>query len=71
MRTEIGGQDRRRHRALVAPALLALLPRVRQDPDRRVKDSGFGRESPRWMIDDFTVVKTLLLHGVSVFGEDR
>jgi acyl-CoA reductase-like NAD-dependent aldehyde dehydrogenase len=35
-----------------------------------VKDSGFGRESPRWMIDDFTVVKTLLLRGVSVFGED-
>lgn len=34
-----------------------------------VKDSGFGRESPRWMIDDFTVVKTLLLRGVSVFGE--
>ena len=35
-----------------------------------VKDSGFGRESPRWMIDDFTVVKTLLLRGVSVFGEE-
>ena len=36
-----------------------------------VKDSGFGRESPRWMIDDFTVVKTLLLRGMSVFGEER
>ena len=36
-----------------------------------VKDSGFGRESPRWMIDDFTVVKTLLLRGVSVFGEEQ
>jgi acyl-CoA reductase-like NAD-dependent aldehyde dehydrogenase len=35
-----------------------------------VKDSGFGRESPRWMIDDFTVVKTLLLRGLSVFGEE-
>jgi acyl-CoA reductase-like NAD-dependent aldehyde dehydrogenase len=35
-----------------------------------VKDSGFGRESPRWMIDDYTVVKTLLLRGVSVFGEE-
>ncbi len=35
-----------------------------------VKDSGIGRESPRWMIDDFTVVKTLLLRGVSVFGEE-
>jgi acyl-CoA reductase-like NAD-dependent aldehyde dehydrogenase len=34
-----------------------------------VKDSGFGRESPRWMIDDYTVVKTLLLRGISVFGE--
>jgi acyl-CoA reductase-like NAD-dependent aldehyde dehydrogenase len=34
-----------------------------------VKDSGFGRESPRWMIDDYTVVKTLLLRGMSVFGE--
>ncbi|MBV9379517.1 MAG: aldehyde dehydrogenase family protein [Streptosporangiaceae bacterium] len=33
-----------------------------------VKDSGFGRESPRWLIEDFTVVKTLLLRGVSLFG---
>ena len=33
-----------------------------------VKDSGFGRESPRWMIDDYTVVKTLMLRGMSVFG---
>ncbi len=33
-----------------------------------VKSSGFGRESPRWMIDDYTVVKTLLLRGISVFG---
>ncbi|MBB4752264.1 aldehyde dehydrogenase family protein [Actinoplanes lobatus] len=30
-----------------------------------VKDSGFGRESPRWMIDDYTSVKTLLLRGIS------
>ena len=35
-----------------------------------MKDSGFGRESPRWMIDDYTVVKTLLLRGMSVFGEE-
>jgi acyl-CoA reductase-like NAD-dependent aldehyde dehydrogenase len=35
-----------------------------------VKDSGFGRESPRWMIDDYTVVKTLLLRGLSLFGEE-
>ncbi|WP_370617406.1 aldehyde dehydrogenase family protein [Mumia qirimensis] len=33
-----------------------------------VKDSGVGRESPRWMIDDFTHVKTLLLKGQSVWG---
>ncbi len=36
-----------------------------------VKDSGFGRESPRCMIEDYTVVKTLLLRGVSVWGERR
>lgn len=35
-----------------------------------VKDSGFGRESPRWMIEDFTVTKTLLLRGVSLYGDD-
>lgn len=35
-----------------------------------VKDSGFGRESPRWMIEDFTVVKTLLVRGATVFGEE-
>ena len=34
-----------------------------------VKDSGFGRESPRWMIEDYTIVKTLLLRGVSIWGE--
>jgi acyl-CoA reductase-like NAD-dependent aldehyde dehydrogenase len=34
-----------------------------------VKDSGFGRESPRWMIDDYTVVKTLLLRGMSLYGD--
>jgi acyl-CoA reductase-like NAD-dependent aldehyde dehydrogenase len=34
-----------------------------------VKDSGFGRESPRWMIEDYTVVKTLLLRGLSLWGE--
>ncbi|HEX6519295.1 MAG TPA: aldehyde dehydrogenase family protein [Streptosporangiaceae bacterium] len=35
-----------------------------------VKDSGFGRESPRWMIEDFTVVKTLLMRGVSLYGDN-
>ncbi|MER6186115.1 aldehyde dehydrogenase family protein [Streptomyces sp. NPDC001652] len=34
-----------------------------------VKDSGFGRETPRSMIDDYTVVKTLLLRGLSVWGD--
>ena len=32
-----------------------------------VKDSGIGRESPRWMIDEYTVVKTLLLRGTSLW----
>jgi acyl-CoA reductase-like NAD-dependent aldehyde dehydrogenase len=36
-----------------------------------VKDSGFGRESPRSMIEDFTVVRTLLLRGMSIWGEQR
>ncbi|GAA0434215.1 aldehyde dehydrogenase [Actinoplanes capillaceus] len=36
-----------------------------------VKDSGFGRESPRWMIDDYTVVKTLMLRGLSLFGDQE
>jgi acyl-CoA reductase-like NAD-dependent aldehyde dehydrogenase len=34
-----------------------------------VKDSGFGRESPAQMIDDYTVVKTLMLRGMSIWGE--
>lgn len=34
-----------------------------------VKDSGFGRESPRWLIDDYTVVKTLVLRGLSIWGD--
>jgi acyl-CoA reductase-like NAD-dependent aldehyde dehydrogenase len=34
-----------------------------------VKDSGFGREAPRAMIEDYTVVKTLLLRGLSIWGE--
>ncbi|MBK5249128.1 MAG: aldehyde dehydrogenase family protein [Actinomycetales bacterium] len=33
-----------------------------------VKDSGIGRESPRWMIDDYTYVKTLLWKDQSVWG---
>ena len=33
-----------------------------------VKDSGIGRESPRWMIDDYTYVKTLLWKDESVWG---
>ncbi|MEU9951052.1 aldehyde dehydrogenase family protein, partial [Streptomyces sp. NPDC047939] len=34
-----------------------------------VKDSGFGRESPRWLIDDYTVVKTLMLRDLSIWGD--
>jgi acyl-CoA reductase-like NAD-dependent aldehyde dehydrogenase len=33
-----------------------------------VKDSGFGRESPKHMIEDYTVVKTLMLRDVSLWG---
>lgn len=36
-----------------------------------VKDSGFGREAPRQMIEDYTVVKTLLLRDLSVWGSVR
>ena len=35
-----------------------------------VKDSGFGRESPAHLIEDFTVVKTLMLRGMSIWGEE-
>ena len=34
-----------------------------------VKDSGIGRESPRWMIEDYTVIKTLMLRNTSLWGE--
>ena len=33
-----------------------------------VKDSGSGRESPRWMIDEYTVTKTLMLRGTTLWG---
>ncbi len=35
-----------------------------------VKDSGIGRESPAWMIDDYTVIKTLILRGMSIWGDE-
>jgi len=35
-----------------------------------VKDSGFGRESPRFMVEDYTVVKTLMLREMSIWGEN-
>ena len=35
-----------------------------------VKDSGFGRESPRCMVEDYTVVKTLMLREMSIWGEN-
>jgi acyl-CoA reductase-like NAD-dependent aldehyde dehydrogenase len=34
-----------------------------------VKDSGFGRESPAHMIDDYTSVKTLLVRDLSIWGD--
>jgi len=36
-----------------------------------VKDSGFGRESPGPMIEDLTVVRTMLIRGMSIWGEER
>lgn len=33
-----------------------------------VKDSGFGRESPRFMIQDYTTVKTLMLRDLSLWN---
>lgn len=35
-----------------------------------VKDSGFGRESPRLMIEDFTVVKMMVMRNVSIWGRE-
>ena len=34
-----------------------------------MKESGFGRESPRFMIADYTVVKTLMLRDISLWGQ--
>lgn len=34
-----------------------------------VKDSGFGREAPKQMIEDYTVIKTLILRGTSIWGQ--
>ncbi len=36
-----------------------------------VKDSGFGRESPAHMIDDYTSVKTLIIRDHTIWGEER
>ncbi|HEY8705348.1 MAG TPA: aldehyde dehydrogenase family protein [Gaiellaceae bacterium] len=33
-----------------------------------VKDSGLGRESPRWLIDDFSAVKTLIFRDQSLWS---
>lgn len=33
-----------------------------------IKDSGIGRESPRWMIEDFTYLKTIHLRGLPLWG---
>ena len=34
-----------------------------------VKDSGFGRESPAQMIEDYTHVKTMIVRGSSIWGD--
>ena len=34
-----------------------------------VKDSGFGRESPAQMIEDYTQVKTMIVRGSSIWGD--
>lgn len=36
-----------------------------------VKDSGIGRESPRWMIEDYTVTKTMIIKDLSIWGSSR
>ena len=33
-----------------------------------IKDSGIGRESPRWMIEDFTYLKTVHFRGMRLWG---
>lgn len=33
-----------------------------------IKDSGIGRESPRWMVEDFTYLKTVHFRGFSLWG---
>jgi acyl-CoA reductase-like NAD-dependent aldehyde dehydrogenase len=33
-----------------------------------IKESGFGRESPRWMIEDFTYLKTVHFRGLSLWA---
>ena len=34
-----------------------------------MKESGFGRESPRFMIEEYTIVKTLMLRDISLWGQ--
>ncbi len=43
--------------------------RLDHAPFGGVKDSGIGRESPRWMIEDYTSVRTLMLRGISLWGD--
>jgi acyl-CoA reductase-like NAD-dependent aldehyde dehydrogenase len=33
-----------------------------------IKDSGIGRESPRWMIEDFTYLKTVHFRGMPLWA---
>ena len=34
-----------------------------------VKDSGFGRESPAQMIEDYTQLKTMIVRGSTIWGD--
>ncbi len=43
--------------------------RLDHAPFGGIKDSGIGRESPRWMMDDYTYVKTMMLRGISLWGD--
>ena len=33
-----------------------------------MKASGIGRESPRWMVEDFTALRTVIFRGASLWA---
>ncbi|EQD72567.1 Aldehyde dehydrogenase domain protein, partial [mine drainage metagenome] len=44
--------------------------RLDHAPFGGVKNSGIGRESPRWMLDDYTYIKTMMLRDISLWGDE-